>query len=384
MKKLLPSLCALVFLISGLGLRPAFAEVECITPDGRTESVTSQTRNGASAFLKDEETLSCPLQQGRTTFVIKLPSAAALDRFTFVNENESAAGQMKISVSNDQLPAASPKWVDVDGAVAFAHKRLFNLSMVGVDARYVRLSFNVESGGRIAGADLNPGRQIDHSVWNKVADQQIAMVSKMTRARRWAGKRDFDYANVGAKARVVYVSSGTFDGTRQMIDQKKETGYTFSRTDRHPTVIVELAADEEIHRVTAQYRLHTPGRLDVYLLNDVSKSATDLNYQTPIASVADEDGDGNAAVDFDPEGARYVAVRFTPVDSLGGDRPFEIVEIDVFGGASDSVTDAMEAPELYATKYTAAPFPGTSTGSPDISSSLGTLAIPPVLPDVSP
>ncbi len=34
--------------------------------------------------------------------------------------------------------------------ISFNHKRLFNLSMVGVEANYVKLSFNVEKGDRIA------------------------------------------------------------------------------------------------------------------------------------------------------------------------------------------------------------------------------------------
>jgi hypothetical protein len=55
---------------------------------------------------------------------------------------------LKISVSNYQLPASSPKWVPVDGNVNFTHKRLFNLSMLGVEARYLKLSFRVEDAGR--------------------------------------------------------------------------------------------------------------------------------------------------------------------------------------------------------------------------------------------
>jgi len=32
----------------------------------------------------------------------------------------------------------------VDGTISFSHKRLFNLSMLGVETRFVRLSFHVE------------------------------------------------------------------------------------------------------------------------------------------------------------------------------------------------------------------------------------------------
>lgn len=131
-------------------------QIECTTPDGRVSAVpdAKSASKNAAALLTGAETLSCTLQEGQTIFVIKLPEVRVLDRFTFVNENAGAAGEMKIAVSNVQLPAASPQWVDVDGRVAFNHKRLFNLSMVGVEARYLRLSFNVGKGSRLAAADF--------------------------------------------------------------------------------------------------------------------------------------------------------------------------------------------------------------------------------------
>ena len=41
-------------------------------------------------------------------------------------------------------------------------------------------------------------------------------------------------------------------------------------------MIVELAEDERLHRVSTLYKMHAPGRLDVFLLKDLSASATDL------------------------------------------------------------------------------------------------------------
>ncbi len=133
----------------------ANAEIECTRPDGRVVAVPAATgmNKDSDAVLSDNETLSCPLQEGRTTFVIKLPARSQRDRFTFVNENATAAGELKISVSNDQLPATSPKWVEVDGNITFSHKRLFSVSTVGVEARYLKLSFNVAKGVRIAAVE---------------------------------------------------------------------------------------------------------------------------------------------------------------------------------------------------------------------------------------
>ena len=101
------------------------AQIECITPDGRVERLAPNETGSASATVLRDETLSCPLQEGITTFVLKLPATSLLDHFTFVNENAAAAGELKISVSNYQLPATSPKWVDVDGNIVFSHNCIY-------------------------------------------------------------------------------------------------------------------------------------------------------------------------------------------------------------------------------------------------------------------
>jgi hypothetical protein len=108
----------------------------------------------------------------------------------------------------------------------------------------------------------------------------------------------------------------------------------------------------------------------------------DLSNQKPVASTTDESGQGKAAVDFDARGARYVALRWTPADGSSTDRAFEIAEINAFGDMPLAMLIANEAPGLYASSSSLLQFSGE--GSPDLSNSLGTLAIPPTLPVVSP
>ena len=83
------------------------AQIECITPDGRVTRVTplSPQNAEAGALIMDDDTVSCSLQEGETSFVIALPSTALLDRFTFLNENAAARGELRIAVSNYRLPA---------------------------------------------------------------------------------------------------------------------------------------------------------------------------------------------------------------------------------------------------------------------------------------
>src|ERR1700719_2910370 len=122
------------------------AQIEYIAPDGQFSSLTAAhpAHYKQTATFVDTDTISCVLKEGETTFIIELPNNAPRDRFTFLNENADACGELRIAVSDSQLAADSPKWTEVDGIVPFAHKRLFKLSMLGVETKFVRLSFRVD------------------------------------------------------------------------------------------------------------------------------------------------------------------------------------------------------------------------------------------------
>lgn len=108
----------------------------------------SAAQNNTSLTLEDKP-LHYSLPEGETTLIIQIPKESLLEHFTFINE-ETIRGALKIAVATSPLRATDPNWNTVSGDIAFAHKRHFNLSMVGVDARYVKLSFHVTKEDRIA------------------------------------------------------------------------------------------------------------------------------------------------------------------------------------------------------------------------------------------
>lgn len=137
-----------------VSVQPAVSapQVDCLTPEGRLLVVPRSGKSNPSeaGVILNHNTLSCPLQEGETTFIIAFPKTSPLDQFTFLNQNAAAKGEMKIAVSNSRLPFDSPKWIEVSGKTAFTHKRRFTLSMVGVEARYLKISFRVEKRNDVA------------------------------------------------------------------------------------------------------------------------------------------------------------------------------------------------------------------------------------------
>jgi hypothetical protein len=118
--------------------------IERIAPEGQYKPVALKSQAEKNILTLDNDTISCSLPEGDTTFIISLVRTSPLDRFTFVNENTTARGELRIAVSNEKLSADSDKWTPVDGATSFKHKRLFSVSVLGVEAKYVRLTFHVE------------------------------------------------------------------------------------------------------------------------------------------------------------------------------------------------------------------------------------------------
>src|SRR5437667_11605873 len=161
----LPALTFLGFLAanhSGYAGGPAknSAQIEYIAPDEQFSSLTAThpAHYKQTAAFVDTDTISCVLKEGETTFIIELPNNAPRDRFTFLNENADACGELRIAVSDSALPADSPKWTEVDGIVPFAHKRLFKLSMLGVETKFVRLSFKVDGQRQDSARVIDPFR----------------------------------------------------------------------------------------------------------------------------------------------------------------------------------------------------------------------------------
>jgi hypothetical protein len=342
------------------------ATIEVIGPDGRIVSVTDKD-SSARDLLLDDDTLNYPLPEGDTTFIFWFPRTSTLDRFTFVNENAAAAGEMTVAVSNYRLPAQSRKWNEVSGRTSFTGKRLFDLSLLGTEARFVKLSFHVTKGGSIAALGLYGEQSLQ-----KFAARQrgVIRVTNSAATRRLEDMLNFNFANLYARARIVFISSGMEEYARRMIDDNVATAFEFAPADPHPTVIVELAERERLHRVSAVYKMEK-GRLDVFLLQDLGANPGDLSGPTPIASVTDTDGGGKAALDFDPHGARYVALRWTPAvlearttadskDSQDlsdvapiakGPHGFEVAEVSAFGEMPLSMLSTLELPDVYADNF---------------------------------
>ena len=158
---------------------------------------------------------------------------------------------------------------------------------------------------------------------------------------------DVDLSKLQSGGRIVFVSSGARPRAFHAIDGDRRTTFRFSSEDLQPTVIVELADTRPIYRVSIVPGSQG-GQVDVYLLNALPKKARDLAAVKPTATIVDLVVARENAVEFSPQRARYVALRWTKNKLLIS--AVEVAEISAFAkGDSPQISDALAAtdPPLY-------------------------------------
>jgi hypothetical protein len=162
---------------------------------------------------------------------------------------------------------------------------------------------------------------------------------------------DVDLAKAQSGGEIVFVSSGQRLAAFHAIDCDRRTAFQFSSSDPRPTLIVKLAESKPLHRVSVVVGSEA-GKVDVYLLDEISSDPSNLDKMRPLASIVDLAISREAVVDFAPRKARYVMLRWTAKSDR---RPLVVAEVSAFSiGVSDpspvalTASDAPEGPPLIA------------------------------------
>jgi hypothetical protein len=151
---------------------------------------------------------------------------------------------------------------------------------------------------------------------------------------------DVDLAKVTSGGKVVFASSGLRLASFQAIDDDRRTAFQFSKSDPRPTLIVKFA-QKEIHRISVIVGSES-GKVDIYLLAEVPRDPSDLDRLKPLTSIAVLDIGRETSVDFAPQDAAYVALRWAP--SATRLQPLTVAEVSVFAkGDSPQIVTALAA-----------------------------------------
>ncbi|MFN2542923.1 MAG: hypothetical protein ABR514_12280 [Chthoniobacterales bacterium] len=305
--------------------------------DLRLSSKSDDTNTAVAALLCDDPTVGYALPAGNTTVLISFPKIENVDTISFLNHGTK--GAVKIAIASAKLPADSPQWREVSEQKLAGS--VLRAKIGPAEAKYVRLTFDVATHGRIAG----------FGIYSTPALSAFTM----PRARNFTATEKSDtfglirysLTDVHAKSRALYVSSGDDPvQANNMIDGQPASTYTFAAADSTPATIVDLGKVTTLRRISALYSPRHAA-VDFYVLQSLpgSQAAPEslrlsestVSNLTPVGSVLDE-GAGRAAVDFPEMTGRYILVKWTP--TVREDAAFTVAEISAFGKNTKSLIAA--------------------------------------------
>jgi len=303
----------------------------------------------AVALLCDDPTTGYQISLGESSIVISLPNIENIQSVSFLNDG--ARGAFTIAISNADVPDSSPQWRRVENA---AISQGTVAAKIGPgEAKYIKLKFNLTQPGRIAsfGVYATPA----------LSDFTMPRPRKVSFEDDSAGFAliNFNFSDVHAKARGLYVSSGDVNQVNYMIDDQPATAYQFASDDTKPTAVIDLGRERNLSRLAATYASQ-PGSIDFYVLRSLPADrseesslnsagvqqianfgqGTDLPTSLKISEVTFAGlkpvgsvitGEGRAAVDFPAVVGRYVMITWHPAAAAG--ERFSIAQVAAFGPA---------------------------------------------------
>jgi hypothetical protein len=301
------------------------AQIESDVPADASSSVPFLSGDPASAYT---------LRTGTTRLLISLAKIENIESIAFLNSE--AKGTVTIAISSAKLSPESPQWHDVGQEELSGG--LISARIGPAEAKYVRLTFDVRTPGRIGNLGIYSAAAVSDFTMPRA---RTIVANSATDA---VAKANYNLADLHAKGRIIFVSSGDdLKLAHNMIDGQPGTAYTFAANDAAPAAIIDLGRSVSVNRVST---FSTPGAAAVtfYVLGNLPGNNTEnpaaalrIDPQTraafKIVRTGSDDGSGHVAANFAETIGRYIMLVWTPSTQNAN---FSVAEVAVFGPASNT------------------------------------------------
>ncbi len=349
----------------------------------------------ALAKLADDPSVSYPLASGQTSVLISLARVEPLRYISFLTA-EGLSANVSIFTSSEKIDKKSDKWTLARIFDVNPSNFQYAVDLSGIEARYVKIEFNTSQNGRIAGFGIYGEESTrdfierESDLLSKIfkgqktpVDVDLAALYAGASVRYVSSARNIQFAArmidddpqsafafspnderpflildlgqprlVNRAAFVMSSKSGTIEiavhtstgikelepnadtpGTLQPPQQKMPTHEGATTLDKREIVLPPqlLSKKPSLTQVANSILPESlSDRKAVYPVNIQTFSET--NGYLTVAKLEDRDGSFRRSVDFEPQIARYILIRFTPDKrvALSGN-PFYVGDISVFG-----------------------------------------------------
>src|SRR5438046_1214627 len=208
------------------------AQIESDVPADASSSVPFLSGDPASVY---------GLRTGTTRLLISLAQIENIGSIAFLNSE--AKGTVTIAMSSAKVSPDRPQWHDAGQEELSSG--LISARIGPAEAKYVRLTFNVSTPGLIANLGVYSAAAVSDFTMPRTRK-----IAAGTSAEAIA-KANYNLADLHAKARTIFVSSGDdLKLAQNMIDGQPGTSYTFAANDAAPAVIIDLGHSVPVNRIS--------------------------------------------------------------------------------------------------------------------------------------
>jgi len=234
-----------------------------------------------SLLLDDDATASLKLPAGETRVVIDIGGTKTTTRFGFFCF--SAAGSVDLYSSNasDLVktldPADTKVWTPVNAHADLTARTSVDLSLRGLEARYVMVVFHLTQPGEIGPVALFGNADVS-SLADIAPDQEEKKdPNKKAAVVNQNDLIEFDYANRAFGSKVTHVAGGDVKDAQAVLssDPTKKLVLGDNTTQTAPgqptkltnVFVVDMGKERDINKVGLLFNTGGPGKFEFYFLN---------------------------------------------------------------------------------------------------------------------
>jgi hypothetical protein len=230
------------------------------------------------ALLDDDATVQVPFQQGETSIIVDVGIMRTIEHFGFFSF--SAAGSVDIyysSTSPDSAKTTDKSWQSANIHQAFGSRRIVNVDLKSLDARFVMMVFKMNAAGSIGPVALFSSVDLKHPLTapnQEDANGKVKIVPPEDLV-------EFDYAQSAYGSKVSDVSGGQVEQAQNVLNSDPSQHLTLGAANTTETVkpenifIVDMGQKRDINKVGLLFSTEGNGTFSFYFLDTLPTKPKD-------------------------------------------------------------------------------------------------------------
>jgi hypothetical protein len=239
------------------------------------QNATAGSPSPLGSLIDDDATAQVPLKLGQTSVVVDIGLTRTIERFGFFSF--SAAGAVDVYYSNNQPTSSDPtssSWQSANIHQNFAAKRIVNIDLKALEARFVMVVFRAATPGNIGPMALFGSIQIKGPInapeqYDKAGKKKVVPPEDLV---------EFDYAQEAYGSKVSDVVGGDPNDAQNVLNSDPNKSLTLGALQQEATAkdpgvkmenifVVDMGEKHDINKVGLLYQTNGDGKFDFYFLN---------------------------------------------------------------------------------------------------------------------